>query len=389
MASLQYNPADLEAYGCNTTEATELRLVRPNASLGASTRYVEFNPEFTYPIFGEQEIAFGYKDLAIQLYYASGSLATYFHLDYAEKFQGVASSSSEAEPLAADDIEGKLREFIPHDYMTNYDRFLEKVKEDEASFRPLGEKVHEYSLNDGKDQFEIYKSSFSSEKFRTYHERMQLFMLLYVEGSSYIDSEDDKWSIYTIFKREDAADVTSYHFVGYATLYPFFCWPDKIRMRISQFLILPPFQSHGHGSILYSTLYKESMARNDVVEMNVEDPNDNFADLRDKNDMRMLIDADAFKGLKAPVSDEFVDMARKKYKLTKRQMQRCIEIYLLQHLDKRKASDYKSYRLQVKTRLYKFNLDALRDMEANERLEKLQETYKGVEEDYHRIIELI
>ena len=41
--------------------------------------------------------------------------------------------------------------------MTNYDRFLEKVKEDETLFRPLGEKVHEYSLNDGKDQFEIYK----------------------------------------------------------------------------------------------------------------------------------------------------------------------------------------------------------------------------------------
>jgi hypothetical protein len=33
--------------------------------------------------------------------------------------------------------------------------------------------------------------------------------------------------------------------------------------------------------------------------------------------------------------------------------------------------------------------DALRDMEADERLEKLQETYKGVEEDYHRILELI
>jgi hypothetical protein len=26
MAGLQYNPADIEAYGCNTTEATELRL---------------------------------------------------------------------------------------------------------------------------------------------------------------------------------------------------------------------------------------------------------------------------------------------------------------------------------------------------------------------------
>jgi hypothetical protein len=38
-----------------------------------------------------------------------------------------------------------------------------------------------------------------------------------------------------------------------------------------------------------------------------------------------------------------------------RQMQRCIEIYLLHHLDKPKASEYKNYRLQVKKRLYKFN----------------------------------
>jgi histone acetyltransferase 1 len=41
--------------------------VRTAKEDGASTRYVEFNPEFTYPIFGEQEIAFGYKDLAIQV----------------------------------------------------------------------------------------------------------------------------------------------------------------------------------------------------------------------------------------------------------------------------------------------------------------------------------
>lgn len=34
------------------------------------------------------------------------------------------------------------------------------------------------------------------------------------------------------FKREDEADAKLYHFVGYATVYPFFCWPDKVRMRI-------------------------------------------------------------------------------------------------------------------------------------------------------------
>ncbi|KAG2184807.1 hypothetical protein INT43_000720 [Umbelopsis isabellina] len=385
---MQYNPGELGAFGSNTTETTEFRLVQPPKEDGASLQFVEFNPEFTYPVFGEQEIAFGYKDLAIQLYYASGSLATYFHLDYSEIFQGVSSSTA-GEELRADDIEGKLREFISHDYKTNHDQFTEKVRQDAKEFRPIGEKVHEYSLKDGQEHFEIYKSSFSSEKFRKYHERMQFFMLMFVEGSSYIDSEDEKWDIYTIFKREDETDSKLYHFVGYATVYPFFCWPDKIRMRISQFLILPPFQKCGHGNILYSTIYNEIMTRNDVVEMNVEDPNEDFSDLRDKNDVRMLMKANAFDQLKAPVSDDFVEQARKKYKLTKRQMQRCVEIHLLHHLDKPKAIEYRNYRLQVKKRLYKFNYDALRDMEADERLEKLQETYKGVEEDYHRILELI
>jgi hypothetical protein len=49
----------------------------------------------------------------------------------------------------------------------------------------------------------------------------------------------------------------------------------------------------------------------------VEDPNENFSDLRDKNDVRMLTEANAFEGIKAPVSDEFVETMRKRFKLTK------------------------------------------------------------------------
>lgn len=49
----------------------------------------------------------------------------------------------------------------------------------------------------------------------------------------------------------------------------------------------------------------------------MEDPNEGFSDLRDKNDVRMLMKANAFDQLKAPVSDDFVEQARKKYKLTK------------------------------------------------------------------------
>lgn len=39
----------------------------------------------------------------------------------------------------------------------------------------------------------------------------------------------------------------TYHFVGYTTLFPFYCFPEKTRIRISQFVILPPYQQEGHG----------------------------------------------------------------------------------------------------------------------------------------------
>lgn len=123
----------------------------------------------------------------------------------------------------------------------------------------------------------------------------------------------------------------------------------------SQFLMLPPYKRKGHGSKLYQTLYQIFKSRPEVCEITVEDPNEEFADMRDKNDLRNLVGHAAFKDLKAPVSEETIEELRKSYKLTNRQLQRCMEIYLLSNLNKLNEEDYKSYRLQVKKRLYLFN----------------------------------
>lgn len=77
--------------------------------------------------------------------------------------------------------------------------------------------------------------------------------------------------------------------------------------------------------------------------------------MRDKNDIRYLLEHGAFKGLKAPISQEKIDDLCESYKLTSRQLQRCVEMYLLSNLDKMNEQDYKEYRLQVKKRLYQFN----------------------------------
>ena len=44
--------------------------------------------------------------------------------------------------------------------------------------------------------FEIYKNTIDASGFRSYHERLQTFLLWYVDAASFIDVDDDRWSFY-------------------------------------------------------------------------------------------------------------------------------------------------------------------------------------------------
>lgn len=48
---------------------------------------------------------------------------------------------------------------------------------------------------------------------------------------------------------------TAYAFIGYSTVYQFYVYPEQIRPRVAQMLILPPFQRQGLGSELLSAIY--------------------------------------------------------------------------------------------------------------------------------------
>lgn len=145
-------------------------------------------------------------------------------------------------------------------------------------FKPPGEKIYEYSrrvgdakgkgkasvfedgMQDGEDHsattYEVYhvchgavihshtairltvqfsKSTWETPGFREYHRRMQLFILLYIEAGSYIQEDEDVWEFVVLYekrRRRDAARTPTYHFIGYSTLFPFYCFPDRVRLRI-------------------------------------------------------------------------------------------------------------------------------------------------------------
>jgi hypothetical protein len=128
---------------------------------------------------------------------------------------------------------------------------------------------------------------------------------------------------------------------GYATVYPFYfqklgspkstdtSFYDKVfrsspptmdslelcRLRISQFLVLPPFQGAGHGGRFYDIIMANVRADPQVQEILIEDPSAKFEDLRDRRDLHFFESRGIFNGIKAPVSKQWIEDTRKAYKM--------------------------------------------------------------------------
>ena len=145
------------------------------------------------------------------------------------------------------DIRAKLsdQENLLPDHHENIDNFVEELNFYESQFKPIGIKMHQYNVETsaGTRKFAIYKANISyCENLQEYHKRVQVFLLWFVDAASYIDDDDDRWDFYFLF---ELLEGDRYALAGYATVYNFFAYPDHIRPRISQILVLPPFQRMG------------------------------------------------------------------------------------------------------------------------------------------------
>ena len=72
-----------------------------------------FNPAFTYPIFGDEEKIFGYKGLKINLLFNASDMRPAITIKYDRKFKAVGDT----EPL---DIEETLAEFLPKSMLYSF-----------------------------------------------------------------------------------------------------------------------------------------------------------------------------------------------------------------------------------------------------------------------------
>ncbi|CAB4001203.1 histone acetyltransferase type B catalytic subunit, partial [Paramuricea clavata] len=207
----------LEEYKCDANSALHIKLVTNEKDVFDQDK--SFHPDMSHQVFGDSEVIFGYKNLEVQLYYHAGSLLTYLGV----KYDGMVDKSF-SEGVEPDDIISKVADFLAPGCCSNLDHYTV-----------------------AEQTYQVYKADVTTPNFRKYHKRLQTFVLWYIDAASFLDMDDDRWDFFLMYKKFREAGTTTYSIVGYMTAYRYYAYPDMKRPRISQFLILPPFQKIGLG----------------------------------------------------------------------------------------------------------------------------------------------
>lgn len=347
-----------------------------------------FSPSFTYPIFGDSESVFGFQELVIFLCFDSVTFLPFLNVKYSNKLN---DEDIEIDPKT------KLLQFLPESTVFKDEvKWRDLIKEEQKDYKIPGERVVEFSKNGEK--YGIYKLDLSTAKGLELHKRLQILVLLFIEAGSYIESDDESWEIYVLYNEtnEKLPEV-----VGFTTVYNYWKYPGfekfdsdqiQIRKKISQFVILPIHQGQNLGGEFYQKLYELWLKDEKIIEIVIEDPNESFDDLRDRNDFvrlvdNKLIDLDEL-SVELASDKAWFNKLKTSQKLEKRQLSRLLEMLLLYKLKKHNNNNLskKKIRLLIKRRLYEKNKEALLTLDQPTRLDKLQTAYDALEQDYYRIV---
>jgi histone acetyltransferase 1 len=422
-----------------------------------------FNPSFTYTVIDEEEKIVGYKNPKIELDFRAHDLRPKLTIQFDEKLE-----LKDVADITQVDLSPEL--FRAH---------LPEPTADDANaaskdWKPPGQKMSSFAV--GGKQYEIWKAPLMDDAARRIWKNMSILVLLFIEGATTegLDDEEtlDRWTLWLLYDVTPLADTTttSYTLAGFSTSYRSWVFPtfdimrrtkqlpspppeangealkytpprltqdpttflfneklDRLettsRERISQFLVLPPYQGQSLGSRLYEVIFKDLVEKPFIFEIPVEDPSEAFDAMRDYSDITYLRTLPAFQSLSVAsnlspnslrkdspiprnqILGNGVDLEKLRHetKIVTRQFYRMVELHLLSTIPssnrkraritrKGKASNendrkYYFWRLALKHRIYGQNADALDQMDVSEKVERLEDAVDNQQEEYEERLE--
>ncbi|KAK0351951.1 histone acetyltransferase 1, partial [Friedmanniomyces endolithicus] len=434
----------VEDWSTNTNECFTIRLLK------GETVTASFQPSFTYPIFGEEERVFGYKDLSITLSFAAHDLQPRLKIKHGKLF-----SEGDVKPT---DIQEALAEFLPTHAFSDASRESGSEDATAASFQPPGEMIKGYTSKGRK--YEMWCASLTDAAARQILENMEVLIPMFIEGGTMLQLGQDwstqRWKLFLLYEvdRKSAPDTSRYSLVGYGTSYRVFTFPDRtsaieedqglgiLNGESLEALLHHPIRTHSNppqkrhlhstspaaSASPNSSSSHHSKAKDTANTFTILYPNEAFVDLRDLCDLLYLrANVPEFAALRINTdpailtpeklmpgalipTDLIVDGAareriRRRTKLQARQFDRLVETHTLSFISashrsrsrltrKEKSSNaddraYWFWRLYAKQRLYVHNRDELIQLERAERGVRLEAVLDGVLEGYAGLLERV
>ncbi|XP_055607695.1 histone acetyltransferase type B catalytic subunit-like [Uranotaenia lowii] len=402
--------SSLQNFVTNALDCTQFRMIRDDSDFEDDS--IAFHPEMAHQIFGEQESIFGYRDLQIDVCFAAGPLDIYFNIKYGQKVEEFYQDG-----IKSDDVEKSLASLVEDGcYYTNLEEYKKVLKSKAGSFKPFGTKIDEFELSagtsesTGKRSFEVWMSDCNDKEFLKYHARLESFSFWFIDAFSRVE-HDPLWLFFIVYEKySNNNNETRYATAGYFTVYQYYSYPEFIRPRISQILVLPPFQKLGIASrLIEHTVHNYFVPMKNVADITYEEPTDIVQNIRCVVDAKRCMTLPAFADdkLSSGFSKAMLQEAKEKFKINPKQCRVVYEILRLRVTDTKNAAAYRAYRVEVKKRLNLNDSKHRRDLvrlqkrgvdvsgaykilpSLEDRIEQLNAAYKEVEQVYYQVIKKI
>ncbi|KAF3770353.1 acyl-CoA N-acyltransferase [Cryphonectria parasitica EP155] len=422
------------------------------AEQGRPKTIASFRPTWTYPIVNnDEETIYGYKGLKISLRFNASDMRP--HISHTSTKRVPATVAIAESP----EIRDLFEPFLPPVAFGKAADFEVAVQNSSDEWHPPGELVETFQ-GDTEDLYEVWRGNLADPLVLALVKRIQILVSLFIEAGTPIQTEStedaeadflDRWTVFFLYQKQPRANEPgkyTYVFVGYSTVYRFFIFrpqtPDggatgdlelptkttpfsdfPCRSRISQFVILPPFQHKGNGQRLYRPIFKTLLDDPNTFEITVEDPSEAFDTLRDMADLAFLREKSDFNEIRINTSvtlskngfvlsnivdKKVLETVRTKYKIASRQFSRLVEMHLMSKLPdsvltkledavqgkvkkaatKAEEHEYRLWKLVTKSRIAAQNKEQLSALNLDERVTKLNETLNSVELEYALLLSM-
>ncbi|XP_007012920.2 PREDICTED: histone acetyltransferase type B catalytic subunit [Theobroma cacao] len=343
--------------GVEANDCTKIYLVSRKEEVGTSDGFC-ISPVDLNSFFEEDGKIYGYQGLKITIWISSIS----FHAHADITFQGTSDGGK-----GITDLKSALEKIFGETLLENKNDFLQTFSTENnfiSSAVSTGEKLQNKASNGHISHFNSNSEAASSDlevvrmvvgnlaAGHLYSHLVPLVLLL-VDGSNPIDVTDPSWELYLLIqKKMDQPEKPQHLLLGFTAVYRFYRYPQGSRLRLSQILVLPPYQHKGYGSYIVEVLSNVAISEN-VYDLTVEEPLDYFQHVRTCYDVKRLLAFDpAQSAVKSAVMrlkqgklskktcvprflppPDVVEDVRKTLKINKKQFLQCWEILIYLGLD--------------------------------------------------------